>query len=92
MVPTIRPLRQWLTHLHESERRVIARYWALPIEVASSPDDLAQALLTPAAVTRMLEMLGPDERRALEAVQAYSGEIPVLIMEREFGRLRVPDS
>jgi hypothetical protein len=49
-------------------------------------------MLDPAAIARMLAALGPNDRSALAAVQAYGGEIPMLIMEREYGRLRVPES
>jgi Helicase conserved C-terminal domain len=81
-------LRRWLTGRSVSERATLARLWSLPAGAARTPEALAEALLRPDAVARVLATLGPRERTALERVQQHGGALAASVLEREFGRVR----
>lgn len=82
------PLRHWLATWTHAERLLLARLWSLPATVAQTPDLLAEALLQPLLIERMLMSLGDRERDALLQVQLRGGSIPALVLERAFGSLR----
>ncbi|MFL5803121.1 MAG: helicase-associated domain-containing protein [Roseiflexaceae bacterium] len=81
-------LRGWLAGRTGSERATLARLWSQPEAAAQAPEALAEALLRPEAVARILEALGPRERAALQLVQQRGGAIPAAMLEREFGLVR----
>jgi Helicase conserved C-terminal domain len=81
-------LRRWLVDRGASERATLARLWFLPEEASRSPAALAEAILDPAAVERLLAALSPRERAALTLVQQHGGSIAVPVLEREFGGVR----
>ncbi|GAB4196885.1 MAG: hypothetical protein OHK0022_14780 [Roseiflexaceae bacterium] len=81
-------LRTWLAARSPSERATLARLWHLPEQHAAAPEDLAALLLRPEAVAWMLAALGPQERAALERIQAEGGTIAAPLLEREYGGIR----
>jgi hypothetical protein len=81
-------LQSWLAGRAASERATLARIWSQPETVAQTPELLAEALLRPEAVARVLAALGPRERAALQLVQQRGGAIPAAVLEREFGLVR----
>jgi hypothetical protein len=81
-------LRRWLSGRNASERATIARLWSLPAELARAAEPLAEALLHPDTVARVLAALSPRERAALERVQQHGGKLAAPVLEREFGRVR----
>jgi hypothetical protein len=81
-------LRRWLAARGASERATLARLWFLREEVSRSPEALAEAMLEPAAVERLLASLSPRERAALTLVQQHGGSIAAPVLEREFGNVR----
>ncbi|MEP7187671.1 MAG: helicase-associated domain-containing protein [Roseiflexaceae bacterium] len=81
-------LRGWLADRGASERATLARLWFLPAHASHSPEALADAILDPAAVERLLASLSPRERAALTLVQQHGGSIGVPVLEREFGGMR----
>jgi hypothetical protein len=84
-------LRRWLAARTSSERATMARLWSLPEATAQAPDTLAEAMLQPAVVARLLSSLGPRERAALARVQEHGGDILAPVLEREFGAVRAHD-
>lgn len=87
---TVLPLREWLAGRTASERATIAQLWGVTME-ARAPDDLAEALLEPAVLQRLLTSLSPQERAALEHVQAEGGRLAAPKLEREYGLVRHAD-
>jgi hypothetical protein len=81
-------LRRWLADRGASERATLARLWSLPADVSHWPETLADAMLDPNAVERLLASLGPRERAALMLVQQHGGSIGAPVLEREFGGVR----
>jgi hypothetical protein len=81
-------LRHWLAGRTDSERATLARLWSLSGDAPRSPQDLAEALLRPSTIARILAAIGPRERAALELVQQHGGAIPAAVLEREFGSVR----
>jgi hypothetical protein len=71
-----------------SELATLARLWSLPEAVSRAPESLAEAMLAPAALTRVLASLGPRERAALALVQQHGGSVAAPVLEREFGGIR----
>jgi hypothetical protein len=82
------PLRRWLADRSASERATLARIWALPDDTPHAPEALAEAILRPESVTRVLASLGARERGALTLVQQHGGQITASVLEREFGGIR----
>src|SRR5262245_20115474 len=58
-------LRRWLGERSASERGTLARLWSLPEATSSSSTALAEAMLDPQNVARIVAALGPRERAAL---------------------------
>jgi len=81
-------LRGWLADRGASERATVARLWFLHEDVSRSSEALAEAMLNPAAVERLLASLSPRERAALTLVQQHGGSIGTPVLEREFGGVR----
>jgi hypothetical protein len=81
-------LRGWLADRGASERATLARLWFLPAETSRSSEVLAEAMVDPAAVERLLASLSTRERAALTLVQQHGGSIAAPALEREFGRIR----
>jgi len=81
-------LRRWLADRGASERATLARLWFLPEEASRSPETLAEAMIDPAAVERLLASLSPRERAALALVQQHGGSVATPVLEREFGGIR----
>lgn len=84
-------MRRWLAARTNSERATLARLWSLPEATAHAHEALAEAMLRPDAVERLLSSLGPRERAALARVQEYGGAILAPVLEREFGGVRAHD-
>jgi hypothetical protein len=82
----VQPLRGWLEGRSEQERQTLARLWSLG--AASSAQELADVMLAPDTVQRVVRNLGPEAERALRVLQERGGAIPAPIFEREFGRVR----
>jgi len=82
-------LRHWLDERSASERATLARFWSLPEATSSSSATLAEAMLDPQTVARIVAALGPRERAALVLAQQYHGRIPAPVLEREFGGVRM---
>jgi Helicase conserved C-terminal domain len=81
-------LRRWLAERGASERATLARLWCLPDDLSRAPETLAEAMINPAAVGRLLASLSPRERAALTLVQQHGGSIAAPVLEREFGAVR----
>lgn len=89
-VTTEASLRLWLGTCSASERETLAQLWGVPLPNTSgaAATALADAMLTPSTVARLLTALSPQERAALERVIAEGGCIKATLLEREFGPLR----
>ncbi len=85
---TVAPLRTWLAGRPASERDTIARLWQL-VPPPASADQLAAAMLHPAQVERLVHALSPQERAALELVQAEGGVVRAARLERSYGDIRL---
>src|SRR6266542_1256807 len=75
-------LRGWLADRGASERATVARLWFLHEDVSRSSEALAEAMLNPAAVERLLASLSPRERAALTLVQQHGGSIGTPVLEQ----------
>ncbi|HEU4322984.1 MAG TPA: helicase-associated domain-containing protein [Roseiflexaceae bacterium] len=82
-------LRTWLAGRSASERTTIARLWRLTGHDDDTPEALAERLLRPETVAVAVAALGPQERTALERIQAEGGRIAAPVLEREYGSIRV---
>ncbi|HWQ14751.1 MAG TPA: helicase-associated domain-containing protein [Roseiflexaceae bacterium] len=82
-------LRRWLAEQPELERAALARLWSLGD--ACTPGQLADAMLRPETVARVLAGLGSQERAALARVQERGGTIAAAALERDFGPVRLQD-
>jgi hypothetical protein len=83
--------RFWLRTCTASERKTLVQSWGIAHSALLDADDaatLADVLLTPDAVKRMLATLNAQEDAALERVLAEGGQIPAAVLEREFGTIR----
>lgn len=80
--------RHWLVERSASERETLARLWAAPGDLAPTPGALADALLRPEVIGRVLAALAPRARAALACVQASGDVIAAKRLEREFGAVR----
>lgn len=81
-------LRHWLGARTGSERATVARLWSLQAEPGLDPDLLADVMLRPEVVGRLVESLGERERAALERLQEHGGRMLAAPLEREFGAIR----
>lgn len=72
----------------DADRGALASAWRLPAEVSRSPAALANAILQPEAVRRVLEELSGAGRAALIWVQELGGRVSVDRLTREYGALR----
>lgn len=68
----------------------MARLWGLSLPDAADATALAEALLTPTSINRLLTSLAPAEDAALKRVQAEGGTIAAALLEHEFGTVRLP--
>jgi hypothetical protein len=83
-------LRGWLATRSPSEWATFARLWALP-EVANA-EELADAMLAPPAIARVLAALGERERAALDRLlREERAALPAAVFEREFGGVRAAE-
>src|SRR5262245_43941732 len=83
-----RPLRRWLADQSLHDRNLLASIWGLLPDIAVSVNQMADALLRPEQVARLIETLAPREREALQLVQSHGGSVPIAVLEREYGRVR----
>lgn len=60
----------------------------MPETDAQSGTVLANAILKPLVIARVLDGLKPRDRDALTLVQQHEGQIPAAVLEREFGGVR----
>jgi hypothetical protein len=87
-------LRGWLATRSASERATLARLWALPepLRDAPEPDALADALLSPPNVDRVLAALDQRERAALDRLlRDEDAALSAAVLEREFGGVRAAE-
>ena len=84
-------MRNWLAERTNSERDTITQLWRAVPDAARTPDALADALLQPEVMERMIAALNPQERAALARVQAEGGSIAAPTLEREYGTVRMVD-
>lgn len=87
----MRALDQCLLDAESVRLRVIARLWDVDLSDVLHRDtavQLAQAMATPEAVTRVWDTLPNDQRRALEALLAAEGQMPRRVFARRWGEIR----
>ena len=87
-------LRAWLATRSASERATLARLWALPAHLRDAPNApaLADAMLAPPALARVLAALSDRERAALDRLLAEEqASLPAPVFEREFGAVRASE-
>jgi hypothetical protein len=87
----MRSLYQCLLDTERARLRAIARFWDVDL-ATSRPQDaaaqLAQAMSAPQAVTEAWNALPDDQRRALEALLAVEGRMPLQVFARQWGEIR----
>jgi hypothetical protein len=87
----MRTLHQCLLDADVVRLRAIARFWGVELtahrrrEVAAQ---LAEAMAQPEAVTDAWDVLPDDQRRALEALLAAGGRMPLRVFARRWGEIR----
>jgi hypothetical protein len=89
--PVMRTLQQCLLDSDQVRLRAIARFWDVELTTSRQRDialQLAEAMTAPEAVAAAWEALPEDERRALEALLAADGQVPLKVFAREWGEIR----
>ncbi len=87
----MRTLQQCLLDTDLIRLRVVARFWDVELTARRQRDvaaQLAEAMVAPEAVAAAWEALPDDERRALEALLAAGGQMPLKVFAREWGEIR----
>lgn len=80
--------QQWLSQRSEAERAILGQLWALSDDDTADVERMSAAMLRPETLELLLARLPVAERKALEQVQRYGGQIAAPILERDFGRVR----
>jgi len=87
----MRPLHQCLLDTNLARLRAIARFWDVDLTTSRQRDvalQLAGAMAVPEAVAAAWDALLDDQRRALEALLASGGRMPLRVFTREWGEIR----
>ena len=87
----MRSLHQCLLDTDLIRLRVIARFWDVELTTSRQRDvatQLTEALTAPDAVTTAWETLPDNQRRALEALLAAGGQMPLRVFTRRWGEIR----
>jgi hypothetical protein len=87
----MRSLHQCLLDTGLIRLRVIARFWDVELTTSRQRDvaaQLTEALAAPDAVTAAWKTLPDDQRRALEALLAAGGQMPLRVFTRQWGEIR----
>lgn len=84
----LKSLQRWLDERGDAERATLARLWRLQEGDGQAPGLLAEAMLRPDVVERLVASLAPPERDALARVQEHGGSVMAPVLEREFGTIR----
>jgi hypothetical protein len=87
----MRTLQQCLLDADLIRLRVVARFWDVELATSRQRDvaaQLAEAMAAPEAAAAAWEALPDNERRALEALLATGGQMPLKVFVREWGEIR----
>ena len=87
----MRSLHQCLLDTDLVRLRVIARFWDVELTASRRRDvaaQLTEAMAATKAVTGAWETLPDDQRRALEALLAAGGQMPLRVFARQCGEIR----
>jgi len=87
----MRPLHQCLIDTELARLQAIARFWDVELTTNRQRDaaaQLAAAMATPEAITNAWHALPDDQRRALGALLAGGGRMPLRIFTRQWGEVR----
>jgi hypothetical protein len=87
----MRTLQQCLLDTDAVRLRVIARFWDVEPTASRRRDiaiQLAEAMAAPEAVAAAWDALPGDQRRALEALLAAGGQMPLRVFVRQWGEIR----
>jgi len=87
----MRPLHQCLLDTDLVRLQAIARLWGVELTTNRQRDvaiQLAEAMTRPEAVADALDVLAGDQRRALEALLAAEGRMPLRVFTRQWGEIR----
>ncbi len=87
----MRSLRQCLLDTDLVRLRAIARFWDVELTSSRRRDaaiQLAEVMAAPEAITDAWNALPDDRRRALEALLAAGGRMPMRVFAREWGEIR----
>ncbi len=88
----MRSLHQCLLDADPARLRAIARFWDLDLPSGRQRDaaaQLAEAMTAPETITSAWDALPDDQRRALQALLAAGGRMPLRVFGREWGEIRV---
>jgi hypothetical protein len=87
----MRLLRQCLLDTDLARLKAIARFWDVELTTNRQRDvaaQLAEAMVRPEAIIDAWNVLPDDQRRALEALLAAGGGMPLRVFAREWGEIR----
>ena len=87
----MRPLDQCLLDVDLVRLRAIARFWDVELTTNRQQEaaaQLAEAMVRPETVADAWEVLPDDQRRALEALLAAGGRMPLRVFTRQWGEIR----
>jgi len=87
----MRPLHQCLLDASLIRLRAIAHFWDVDLATnhqREAATQLAEAMVQPESVADAVEVLPDDQRRALEALLAAGGRLPLRIFARQWGEIR----
>ncbi len=87
----MRPLHQCLLDASLIRLRAIAHFWDVDLATnhqREAATQLAEAMVQPESVADAVEVLPDDQRRALEALLAAGGRLPLRVFARQWGEIR----
>ena len=87
----MRPLHQCLLDASLIRLRAIAHFWDVDLATnhqREAATQLAEAMVQPESVADAVEVLPDDQRRALEALLAAGGRLPLRVFARQWGDIR----
>ena len=87
----MRTLHQCLLHADLARLQVIARFWDVDLTAGRQREvaaELAEAMISPQAIAVARDALPDDQRRALKALLAAGGLMPLQVFSRQWGEIR----
>jgi hypothetical protein len=87
----MRTLQQSLLDADLIRLRAVARFWDVELTASRQRDvaaELAEAMVVPETIAAVREALPDGERRALEALLAADGQMPLKVFVRDWGEIR----